>query len=161
MTAVYYDSINTNSKKIIYAYTDKGICFIGTPNKEFSEIYNFIHADEFIKKENTTIEKQLVNYLSGSLTTFNLNCDLTWSSDFQKSVYKKLIKVDYGQTIDYSDLAQAINKPTASRAVASAVAKNPILFVIPCHRVLRKDGSLGGFRAGMDFKKELLTLESK
>ncbi|MGR3741321.1 methylated-DNA--[protein]-cysteine S-methyltransferase [Companilactobacillus sp. DQM5] len=160
MKTIFYDFISINNKNIFYAYTDEGICFIGSPNKDINEINNFIKVDQLLKKENSFYEKSLLKYLQGKLHDLNLNIDLTWATKFQKSVYKELKKIGYGQTTTYSQLAINLKKPTSIRAVASAVAKNPILFVIPCHRVLRKDGSLGGFRAGIEFKKELLNLEN-
>ncbi|MFZ2152715.1 MAG: methylated-DNA--[protein]-cysteine S-methyltransferase [Microgenomates group bacterium] len=81
-------------------------------------------------------------------------------TDFQKKVWKELIKVPYGETITYKELARRIGVPRAIRAVASAVAKNPILIIIPCHRVIRSDGGMGGYSAGIAIKNKLLRLES-
>ncbi|MDO1604477.1 methylated-DNA--[protein]-cysteine S-methyltransferase [Lactobacillus sp. YT155] len=157
---VFYDNIVHNNDCFYYAYTNNGLCFIGTPNKDFSEIKQFISDAEFSEQKNSQLRGTLLNYLDGKSKGFNVDLDLSWATSFQKSVYQQLQKVKYGQTVTYEELASNLGKPTATRAVASAVAKNPILFVIPCHRVIRKDGSLGGFRAGLPLKQALLDLEA-
>jgi O-6-methylguanine DNA methyltransferase len=70
-------------------------------------------------------------------------------------------KIPYGAVTNYTEIAQAIGRPKASRAVGSAIGKNPLLMVIPCHRVLTKAGQLGGYRGGVAMKKSLLDLERK
>ena len=87
--------------------------------------------------------------------------DLNGFSPFERRVLDVLRSVGYGQTVSYTDLAALAGRPKAVRAVANAVAKNPLPLIIPCHRVLRKDGSLGGFSApgGVMIKKRLLALE--
>lgn len=80
---------------------------------------------------------------------------------FELAVWQALQKIPYGQTRCYSDIAAAIGRPTAVRAVGRAIGKNPILLFIPCHRVLGKDGSLTGFSAGLDLKRFLLKLEAQ
>ena len=83
----------------------------------------------------------------------------TRGTDFQEKTWKALRAIPHGSTKSYSQVAKSIGKPLAVRAVASACAKNPLLIVTPCHRVLRNDGSLGGFRGGISKKKQLLSLE--
>src|SRR6056297_4265802 len=80
-------------------------------------------------------------------------------TDFQKNVWRALLTIPYGACCSYSDVAKQIGLPTAVRAVANAIGANPLLMVIPCHRVIRKNGELGGFSAGLDLKKRLLELE--
>tara|TARA_B100001093_G_scaffold519257_1_gene607402 strand:- start:1907 stop:2206 length:300 start_codon:yes stop_codon:yes gene_type:complete len=91
---------------------------------------------------------------SPSNNTFN-------GTDFQKKVWKYLKSIKKGQCKTYKDVAKAINRPKSSRAVANAIAKNPFPLKIPCHRVIRSDGSLGGYSAkgGIKFKKKLLLKE--
>lgn len=78
---------------------------------------------------------------------------------FQRKVWKELLRIPSGTTISYAELARRIGKPTAMRAVAQACARNPLPVVIPCHRVIRSDGSLGGYSGGRRRKRQLLTLE--
>ncbi len=80
-------------------------------------------------------------------------------TDFQQLVWRKLLTVPYGSVITYAQLARLIGKPRAYRAVANALGANPLPVFIPCHRVIRADGSLGGFSSGLDIKKFLLSLE--
>ena len=84
-------------------------------------------------------------------------------TDFQVSVWKELLKIPIGKTKTYKEIALAIGKPNSSRAVANACAQNPYAPAVPCHRVVRSDGSLGGYSAdgGMERKRELLDMESK
>lgn len=82
-------------------------------------------------------------------------------TEFQKKVWDALQKIEHGTTISYSTVARWIGQPTAHRAVASAIGKNPIALLIPCHRVIRSNGELGGFAFGLSVKKELLQRESK
>jgi len=80
---------------------------------------------------------------------------------FQRQVWEKLRAIPYGKTLSYSDVAKALGKPGAVRAVGRACATNPVALVIPCHRVVREDESLGGYRWGLDRKKKLLEQEKR
>jgi AraC family transcriptional regulator, regulatory protein of adaptative response / methylated-DNA-[protein]-cysteine methyltransferase len=80
-------------------------------------------------------------------------------TEFQLQVWKALLKIPRGKTATYSEIAKLIGKPKASRAVGNAIGKNPIAYLIPCHRVIRTDGSLGGFRWGTNCKTKLLAQE--
>ena len=80
-------------------------------------------------------------------------------TEFQRQVWTQLLKIPYGETRTYSEIATAIGRPKAIRAVATAIAKNPLLIVIPCHRVIGKDGQLRGYRGGEAMKERLLTIE--
>tara|TARA_B100000674_G_scaffold88152_1_gene61123 strand:+ start:706 stop:984 length:279 start_codon:yes stop_codon:yes gene_type:complete len=84
-------------------------------------------------------------------------------TEFQIKVWKEIVKIPYGETITYKDLAVAIGKPNSSRAVANACGKNPYPPTIPCHRVIRSDGELGGYsgKGGIKTKKKLLKEESR
>jgi methylated-DNA-[protein]-cysteine S-methyltransferase len=101
---------------------------------------------------------QFDEYFAGKRKTFDLPLS-TKGTPFQQSVWEQLQKIPYGKTISYSQLAKAINNPKACRAVGSANGKNPIPIIIPCHRVISSDGSLGGFSSGLDIKIRLLELE--
>ena len=83
-------------------------------------------------------------------------------TNFQRTVWKEISKIPYGETRTYKDLAIAIGKPNSSRAVANACGKNPYPVIIPCHRVIRSDGKLGGYSGvgGVKKKKELLKIEN-
>ena len=103
--------------------------------------------------------KQFDEYFAGKRRNFDLPLSPQGGTLFQQTVWKQLQEIPYGQTISYAQLAQAVNNPKACRAVGSANGKNPIPIIIPCHRVIASDGSLGGYSGGLDIKKQLLDLE--
>jgi O-6-methylguanine DNA methyltransferase len=105
-------------------------------------------------------KKDLENYFSGKRVDF-LSWDLSFFSltKFQRSVAMALIKVPYGQTISYKELAILAGFPNASRAVGSALSKNPLPIISPCHRVIKSDGSLGGWSGPQGWKERLLEME--
>lgn len=104
---------------------------------------------------------ELNQFLDGSLQRFNVPLDLGCLTDFQKLVLQSCINIPYGQLLTYKALAGSIGKPNATRAVASALARNPILLIVPCHRVVGSDARLHGFAApkGILTKEALLRLE--
>lgn len=102
--------------------------------------------------------RQLSLYAEGKLREFDLPLSPK-GTDFQKRVWQKLREIPYGETRSYKQLAEAVGDPNACRAVGGANGKNPIPVIIPCHRVIGADGSLGGFTSGIENKKRLLGLE--
>jgi methylated-DNA-[protein]-cysteine S-methyltransferase len=104
------------------------------------------------------IGQKLNAYLSGNAQVLDVVC-VEQGTVFQLQVWAALRQIPFGETRTYSDLAQHIGRPKAVRAVASAVAQNPCLVFTPCHRVVRKDGAIGGYAAGVARKRALLRLE--
>lgn len=104
--------------------------------------------------------RELDEYFSGTRTAFDLPLDWSLSSGFRREVLDHLRVIGYGHTESYSEVAQATGRPKAVRAVGSACATNPLPVIVPCHRVLRSDGSLGGYLGGLDAKRALLELEA-
>ena len=102
--------------------------------------------------------RQLDEYFSGTRRTFDFPCRLH-GTPFQQRVWAALRDIPYGETRSYKQLAEAIGQPNACRAVGMANHANPILIVIPCHRVICADGSPGGYAGGAEMKKALLRLE--
>ncbi|MDO5707951.1 MAG: methylated-DNA--[protein]-cysteine S-methyltransferase [Andreesenia angusta] len=102
--------------------------------------------------------KEIIEYLSGERKEFDFPI-LMEGTDFQKSVWEELRRIPYGSTSNYKEIAKKINKPNSFRAVGRAVSMNPLLFIIPCHRVILSDGSIGKYIGGTDIKKELLYME--
>ncbi len=105
------------------------------------------------------IEKQITEYLNGKRKKFELRFDPK-GTIFQKKVWRVISKIPYGHTASYQTLAQLIKNPKAVRAVGTACGKNPYPILIPCHRVVSSNGSLGGYSGGLAIKKYLLQLES-
>ena len=102
---------------------------------------------------------QLDDYFAGARTTFNLPLDRALSHGFRGQVHHYLPQIVYGHTASYQEVAAGVGNPRAVRAVGSACATNPLPVVVPCHRVLRSDGSLGGYLGGPEAKTALLALE--
>jgi methylated-DNA-[protein]-cysteine S-methyltransferase len=114
-----------------------------------------------VLKNSDTIEKtstQLGEYFNGSRKAFDLPIRLA-GTDFQMKVWAALQEIPYGQTVSYKDLAQIIGHPRAYRAVGSANHHNPLPIIIPCHRVIKNGGLLGGYGGGVLMKEQLLQLE--
>jgi methylated-DNA-[protein]-cysteine S-methyltransferase len=107
------------------------------------------------------VRRELDEYFDGRRDHFELPLDWRLSSGFRKTVLEHLYAdVGYGQTVSYLELATIVGNPKASRAVGTAMATNPIPIVVPCHRVLRTGGNLGGYGGGLENKVKLLALES-
>lgn len=102
--------------------------------------------------------RQADEYFSGKRKSFELKLNPE-GTDFQKRVWAELLKIPYGVTRSYRDIARNIGSPNAQRAVGAACNKNPILILIPCHRVVGKNGDLTGFACGVEVKRKLLMLE--
>ena len=101
---------------------------------------------------------QLREYFTGTRQNFTFPCSLR-GTPFQKAVWSELRRIPYGETRTYGQIAAAIGKPSAARAVGMACNKNPIWIAIPCHRVLGKNASLTGYAGGLELKRKLLELE--
>ncbi|WP_309136000.1 methylated-DNA--[protein]-cysteine S-methyltransferase [Brevibacterium oceani] len=102
---------------------------------------------------------QLGEYFAGHRRGFDLPL-APQGTEFQRSVWQGLLEIPYGHTANYGELAEAVGRPTAARAVGAANGKNPISIIVPCHRVIGANGSLTGYAWGEDKKRRLLTLES-
>ena len=103
-------------------------------------------------------KQQLDQYFAGKRTSFDVALDLV-GTEFQVKAWRALCRIPFGKTISYGQQASNIKKPKAFRAVGSANGKNPIPIIVPCHRVVASDGSLGGYSLGLKMKKQLLALE--
>jgi AraC family transcriptional regulator of adaptative response/methylated-DNA-[protein]-cysteine methyltransferase len=101
---------------------------------------------------------QVLQFLSSNQPHSDLPLDIR-ATAFQRQVWEQLRRIPYGETRSYADIAKSLDKPGAVRAVGSACGKNPVALVIPCHRAVREDKSLGGYRWGLERKKRLLERE--
>ena len=104
--------------------------------------------------------EQLTAYFAGELRAFDLPLDMQ-GTPFQKTVWRQLLEIPYGETCSYSVVANAIGAPKAVRAVGAANGRNPIAIIVPCHRVIGAHGSLTGYGGGLPLKKFLLDLEAR
>ena len=154
---------------LMYAYaTDQGICLLEFSNrKKFDrQIQSLTNSLDGIASERDasifleTLKKELLEYFAGKRKQFTVPLHLI-GTDFQKKVWHELLKIPFGETISYKQLAENIGNSKASRAVANANATNKISIIIPCHRVIGSNKQLTGYAAGLDKKRFLLTLEGK
>jgi methylated-DNA-[protein]-cysteine S-methyltransferase len=118
---------------------------------------NLENADNPIAQEAI---RQLTEYFQEKRTEFDLPLDWSKRPEFHKSIWKLLLEIPYGETTSYKTLAYKIGDTKSIRAVGQANAKNPIMIVVPCHRVIGSDGDLTGYAGGLDWKRELLHLEN-
>jgi len=102
---------------------------------------------------------QFATYFAGRRKRFTLPLDHRFATPFQRLVFNALLEVPPGQVVSYGELARAIGRPRASRGVGSALAHNPLPILVPCHRVIHRDGTLAGYSAGVHVKEYLLALE--
>lgn len=104
-------------------------------------------------------ERQLREYFAGERSSFDLEVDVSALSEFEQEVLAEAGRIGFGKVVPYSELARRIGKPKAARAVGNALGKNPVPIVVPCHRVVRRDRSLGGYGGGIRYKERLLDIE--
>ena len=163
ISALYFQAIKTPFTTL-YAYADaKQLVAIGFDPKlkEYPKID--LKSYEVIHKSNTVLlklEKQLTEYFKGKRTSFELPLKMS-GTELQKKAWRELEKIPYGKTLSYLDQAKAMGKTKAVRAVANANGKNHFPLVIPCHRVIRSDGSIGGYAGGTKVKSKLLEFEKE
>ncbi len=106
-------------------------------------------------------EAQLTEYFGRRRPRFDLSVDLTELGDFQRAVLNAASGLEFGETVTYTDIARRIGRPRASRAVGNALGRNPIPIIVPCHRVVRADRTLGGYTGGLRYKRALLDIEGR
>ncbi len=155
----------TKIGELILGSYDRQLCILDFRYRKMrttvdKRIKKYLQCD-FLEKEDETItetKKQIDEYLQGTIKEFEIPF-LLLGSDFQKQVWHELLKVPYGETASYLDIAKRINNTKAIRAVASANGANAIALIVPCHRIISSNGDLGGYGGGLAVKKRLLKLE--
>jgi methylated-DNA-[protein]-cysteine S-methyltransferase len=161
---IYWTRFKYEQWNMYIAATAQGLCYVGSQNKGFEELENWakkrLSSYELVENaENMQSHSQgLIEYLTGKRKNFSEPVDLH-GTPFQKEVWKALQEIPYGQTVSYTDIAVRVQKPSAVRAIGTAIGANPVLITIPCHRVLAKSGKLAGYRGGLEMKEQLLALE--
>jgi AraC family transcriptional regulator of adaptative response/methylated-DNA-[protein]-cysteine methyltransferase len=150
---------------MLVAATDKGVCAIQFACSDDELIEGLKREFPFaVRKPDQGGLQAWVETLLATMTGHELNAALPLdirATAFQRRVWTYLQSIPFGATRSYSQVAKAIGRPSASRAVARACATNPVAVAIPCHRVVREDGSISGYRWGMERKKALLEMEQR
>lgn len=137
------------------AIFDDGVGITAICQYKGSPLDSYNYAETELTKQ---AAKELNDYLEGKRKSFTVPLSLK-GTDFQKSVWQKLTEIPYGETKSYKEIAESVGSPKAFRAVGMCNNKNPIPFIIPCHRVVGTNGSLTGYALGLDMKERLLQLE--
>ena len=145
--------------------SDKGIRSIVLPKKTKRAVESELRAEsnELVQQGASTrlevARRQLLDYLAGKRSTFDVPLDFSQGTSFQRQVWRTLQRVPYGKLRSYQWIALRVGGPQYARAVGNAVGANPLPIVIPCHRIVAHDASLGGFSGGLPMKRKLLGLE--
>ena len=162
---INYTIVASSMGRLLVAMTERGVCAVRMCDTD-AELEKDLR-DEFpyaqIKRDDSALREQvqkILNHLDNNEPRLDLPLDIR-ATAFQRQVWDKLRAIPYGQTVSYGDVAKALGNPGAVRAVGRACATNPVALVIPCHRVVREDQSLGGYRWGLDRKKKLLDREKR
>ncbi|HYJ22225.1 MAG TPA: methylated-DNA--[protein]-cysteine S-methyltransferase [Solirubrobacterales bacterium] len=161
---VAYTTTDSPFGPLLLASTPKGLVRVGLPNQDADELLVDLATrvsprvlEAPARLEETRRELDL--YFEGRLTEFELPLDWQLSKDFRRKVLREIARIPYGQTRNYTQMARGAGNERAVRAAGTACGTNPIPLVVPCHRVLRSGGALGGYGGGLPMKEELLRLE--
>jgi len=149
--------------RLLVAVTERGVCAVrmGDTDAELEKDLREEFPAAAIERDDARLQetvKKVLQHLTNNEPHLDLPLDIR-ATAFQRQVWEKLRAIPYGETVSYGELAKALGKPAAVRAVGRACATNPVALVIPCHRVVREDKTLGGYRWGLQRKQKLLDLE--
>ncbi|HWD61796.1 MAG TPA: methylated-DNA--[protein]-cysteine S-methyltransferase [Humibacter sp.] len=162
---VAYRTVDSPVGELLLATTERGIVRIAFQREGFDEVLQTLSAkvSPRVLRSPALLDDaatELDEYFEGKRRGFDLPLDFSLSHGFRRAVQGILPTIAYGSTASYAQVAAAAGSPRAMRAVGSACATNPLPLVVPCHRVLRTDGSLGGYAGGLEAKSTLLHLEA-
>jgi AraC family transcriptional regulator, regulatory protein of adaptative response / methylated-DNA-[protein]-cysteine methyltransferase len=160
---ISYTIADCSLGRLLVAGTEKGVCSVRLGDSDAALEANLLseYPAADVNRDDQALSKwveQLLSHLNGERPHLDLPLDVQ-ATAFQWNVWEKLREIPYGSTRSYGDVARSMGRPTATRAVARACATNPVALVIPCHRVVREDRSLGGYRWGIERKRKLLEQE--
>jgi O-6-methylguanine DNA methyltransferase len=166
MVTVEITRIDSPIGRLRVGSTDEGLAYIELPRASGCGLRGWLHhhlPDARCVEDtdrNRVVVEQILEYLEGDRTEFDLLLDLR-GTEFQLKVWDALREIPFGEKRSYRDIAERIGSPNAVRAVGSANGSNPVSLVVPCHRVINSDGKLGGYGGGLALKARLLAMESR
>jgi methylated-DNA-[protein]-cysteine S-methyltransferase len=161
---VAYAETDSPVGKLLLATTPRGLVKVSFPIQPLDEVLERL-AREISPRvleapaQLDDARRELDHYFEGSLRDFDLPLDWRLTHGFYRKVLRATAHIPYGQTRSYSEMAKRAGSPRAVRATGSALGSNPLPIVVPCHRVLRRGGALGGYGGGIEMKRTLLELE--
>lgn len=161
---VFYRTVDSPIGRLLLAGTERGLLRVAFEREDFDAVLDVLaeRVGPRILRGTGRLDdtaRQLDDYFRGRRQTFDLALDDRLSAGFRRVVRHYLPLIGYGHTATYKQVAESVGNPYAVRAVGSACATNPLPLVVPCHRVVRSDGSLGGYAGGVEAKAALLTME--
>lgn len=163
--AVRYAVIPSPLKPLFAVFSSRGLCRLEfrrntSERKLMAALPDGVERVEVADDEAAAqLADELARYFDGEADPFRTRLDLSAGTAFQQRVWKALRRIPYGETASYADIARRIGSPRACRAVGQANGANPVPIIVPCHRVIRCTGALGGFGAGLPVKRWLLRHE--
>ena len=158
METIYYSRYDSLAGPLVVAVSEKGLVALEFDRGTFPSSPNKNLTWELSEKKTKPYTRELTEYFAGKRREFSFPLDLR-GTPFQLSCWHALLKIPYGETRTYADIARSVGQPQAFRAVGMANNRNPIAIVVPCHRVIASDGTLCGYGGGLDIKRKLLELE--
>lgn len=164
MNDVAYRTVDSPVGALLLAATDAGLVRVAFEYEGFEVVVEELstrlraHVRQDVRRLDEA-SRELERYFEGTLRAFTVPVDHALSSGFRREVLRWLPHIPYGSSASYQEVAEQVGSPRAARAVGSACANNPVPIIVPCHRVLRSDGTLGGYSGGLDVKRYLLALE--
>lgn len=158
---IYYSYPLTIFGSACVASTPKGICYLAFGDKTiaYNELVEIFPSANFIHQEQT-IHQEAIGFLQNPENALNPLQLHIKGTDFQLKVWNALLQIPLGQLTTYGHISKHLNNPKANRAVGTAVGSNPVSFIIPCHRVIRSSGELGGYHWGLDLKVAMIGWEA-
>ena len=164
MQIVHSARFETPLGEMLAASTARGLAYLQLPRASGRGFTGWLrrfapdatHQEAFAPNRSSI--RQILEYLEGKRERFDLSLDLR-GTEFELAVYRELQRIPYGRTMTYAEVARAVGRPKAFRAVGNANAANPLSLVIPCHRVVAAGGKIGGYGGGTSMKKRLLMME--
>jgi methylated-DNA-[protein]-cysteine S-methyltransferase len=161
---VAYTTTDSPFGRLLLAQTKRGLVRVGLPNQDTDQLLADLSARVSPRVLEAPaaldeVRRELDLYFAGKLDSFDLPLDWRLSSGFRQRVLRAIDRIPYGQTRTYTEMARKAGNERAVRAAGSACGSNPIPLVVPCHRVLRTSGALGGYGGGLPMKQSLLELE--
>jgi methylated-DNA-[protein]-cysteine S-methyltransferase len=162
---VAYRTVDTPSGPLLLASTDVGLVRVAFESEDHDQVLEHLstHVSPRILRAPARLDdtaRQIDEYFAGTRSDFHVALDLRLSAGFRREVLDHLPEIAYGHTASYAQVAALSGRPRAVRAVGTACATNPVPVVVPCHRVVRSDGSTGAYRGGPEAKVTLLALEA-
>jgi methylated-DNA-[protein]-cysteine S-methyltransferase len=164
MSVLAYASLDSPLGRLVLAASPDGLARVVLPTEDAEAVVGATAAARGLRpvespRRLAPAARELREYFAGRRRAFTVPLDLFGATGFRLALLERMAEIEYGETVTYTELAARAGNPRAARSAGHACATNPIPIVVPCHRVLRSDGGLGGYGSGLEHKRLLLQLE--